>query len=94
MPLYRNIGFCFLAVLFGITYYFETKKDWIKAISKCLLITFIAVIIFSMMYELAGIQLSNHILGRTQIFIMRPFIICLVTLFASILFLRHFSKRI
>lgn len=94
MPLYRNIGFCFLAILVGITYYFETKKDWIKAISKCLLITFIAVIIFSMMYESAGIQLSNHILGRTQIFIMRPFIICLVILFASILFLKHFSKRI
>lgn len=94
MTLYRNIGLCFLAVLFGITYYFDTKKDWIKAISKCLLVTGIAVIVFSTIYKLTSMQISNHTLGRTQIFIMRPFIICLVILFASILFLKHFTKRI
>lgn len=68
MNIYRNLYIVLSVMLLTVTCYLSDRKIWMKEITKCFLIASICVVFFSVCGGGIGMYLSNHFLGRTQIF--------------------------
>ena len=94
MNIYRNLYIVLSVMLLTVTCYLSDRKIWMKEITKCFLIASICVVFFSVCGGGIGMYLSNHFLGRTQIFNKTPFLTTCCIMALLCVFLQFISKRL
>ena len=94
MNIYRNLYIVLSVMLLTVTCYFSDRKIWMKEITKCFLIASICVVFFSVCGGGIGMYLSNHFLGRTQIYNKTPFLTTCCIMALLCVFLQFISKRL
>lgn len=94
MNIYRNLYIVLSVMLLTVTCYLSDRKIWMKEITKCFLIASICVVFFSICGGGIGMYLSNHFLGRTQMFNKTPFLTTCCIMALLCVFLQFTSKRL
>ena len=94
MNIYRNLYIVLSVMLLTVTCYLSDRKIWMKEITKCFLIASICVVFFSVCGGGIGMYLSNHFLGRTQIFNKTLFFTTCCIMALLYVFLQFISKRL